>query len=130
MKKKRLDSQASVIEVSKTDTSSSPTNAFQRIQTFLKRRKRCADDITPGDDLPSSSKTSNDQENQSTVHKENVADRAVQRKELEDNRGIGDQSKVERMQKRSLDKEKQEEVTQQGAKRQRLMQRTSEKKCH
>ena len=55
----------------------------------------------------------------------NVADRAEQRKEFQKNRGIGDILTVERMQKRSMEKEASEADTTQEAKRQRLLKRTS-----
>ena len=129
MKTKQQELQASAIEVSKTDTSNSQTTPCQRIQSLLKRRKRCADDITPSDDLPSSSKTSNDHKDGSMIHRENVADRAEQRKEFQENRGIGDISKVEQMQKRSMEKEASEADATQGAKRQKTDATNESEKC-
>jgi hypothetical protein len=129
MKTKRLNLQASAIENSKTDTNNDQTTPLGQMQSLLKRRKRNADDLTLDDNLPSSIPTSDDHQTQSTVHKENVADKAEQRKEFQENRGIGDMCKAQRMQKRSLEKEASEAEATRGAKRQRLMQKTSQKRA-
>ena len=94
MRRSRKDSQTSVVEVPKIDTSNSETLASQRPESLLKRRKRSADYLTTGDNLPGSSTPSDDQKHRSMVHREEVADRAVQRKELEEHRGIGDRSEA------------------------------------
>ena len=69
------------------------------------------------------------QKHRSMEHRDEVADRAEQRKELDEDRGIGDRSKAERMQKRSRDNEALEAALQPGAKRQRLMQEAMRKRA-
>ena len=128
IKRSRQDFNNTTVKIPKMNTGVIDLLACQGKESLLKRRKQSADAITTGDNLHENSTPSGDKHIREISHRNEVADLAEQRKILEENRGIGDRRKVERMQKRSRDNEVTEAGMRSGAKQLRLMEQANNKR--